>query len=71
VIATRTDEGDARIVYEVRSEGALTRFIRTLQCRSRHWPWSALDGNLTRWVLARQSARALLNLKRVLEGGLG
>ena len=71
VIATCTDEGDARIVYEVRSEGALSRFIRTLQCRSRRWPWSALDGNLTRWVLARQSARALINLKRVLENGLG
>jgi uncharacterized protein YndB with AHSA1/START domain len=71
VIATRTGEGDARIVYEVRSEGARSRFIRTLQCRSRRWPWSALDGNLTRWVLARQSERALTNLKQVLEGGLG
>lgn len=67
VIATHTGEGDARIVYEVRSEGALSRFTRTLECRSRRWPWSALDGNLTRWVLARQSERALTNLKRVLE----
>ena len=71
VIATNTGQGDARIVYEVRSEGALSRFVRTLQCRSRRWPWSALDGNLTRWVLERQSERALINLKRVLEGGLG
>jgi uncharacterized protein YndB with AHSA1/START domain len=71
VIATDTGEGDARIVYDLRSEGALSRFIRTLQCRSRRWPWSALDRNLTRWVLARQSQRALANLKQVLEGGPG
>lgn len=69
VIATETGQGDARIVYEVRSEGGLSRFFRTLAYRSRRWPWSALDGNLTRWALERQSERALMNLKRVLEGG--
>jgi hypothetical protein len=30
--------------------------------------WRLLDGNLTRWALGRQSARALSKLRRVLEG---
>lgn len=69
VIATHTDEGDARIVYEIAPEGNLCRFQRTLDYRSRRWPWTLLDANLTRWALERQSQRALENLKRVLEGG--
>lgn len=69
VIATRTDEGDARIVYEVAPEGNFCRFQRTLEYRSRRWPWTMFDSNLTRGVLERQSQRALENLKRVLEGG--
>jgi hypothetical protein len=70
VIATGTAQGDARIVYELRADGAsLTRFFRTLSYRSHRWPWRLLDGNVTRSVLAKQSARALANLKRVLEGG--
>ena len=69
VIATATPEGDARIVYELREDGALTRFFRTLSYRSRRWPWTMFDRNLTRAALLRQSERALVNLKRVLEGG--
>jgi len=70
VIVTETPQGDARIVYELRSDGPmLTRFFRTLSYRSRRWPWTMFDHNLTRIVLQKQSTRALANLKRVLEGG--
>lgn len=70
VIAASPPEGDARIVYETRADGgALTRFFRTLSYRSRRWPWTMFDRNLTRSVLTKQSERALANLKRVLEGG--
>lgn len=69
VIATATDYGDARIVYELRDDGAMTRFFRTLAYRSRRWPWTWLDGNLTRRALLQQSETALANLKRVLESG--
>ena len=71
VIATATAQGESRIVYELRSDhGDLTRFFRTLAYRSRNWPWTMFDHNLTRSVLLRQSERALANLKRVLEGGV-
>jgi uncharacterized protein YndB with AHSA1/START domain len=70
VIAASPPEGDARIVYELRADGAtLTRFFRTLSYRSSRWPWTMFDANMTRAVLLRQSERALANLKRVLEGG--
>lgn len=69
VIATDTPQGDARIVYELRADGALTRFFRTLSYRSHRWPWKLFDHNLTRAMLRKQSERALANLKRVLEGG--
>ena len=68
VIAASPPGGDARIVYELRGDGELTRFFRTLTYRSRRWPWTWFDGNVTRSVLTRQSERALANLKRVLEG---
>jgi Polyketide cyclase / dehydrase and lipid transport len=69
VIATDTPQGAARIVYELRDDGALTRFFRTLSYRSHRWPWSMFDHNLTRLMLHKQSERALANLKHVLEGG--
>jgi uncharacterized protein YndB with AHSA1/START domain len=70
VIATDTPQGDARIAYELRSDGeVLTRFFRTLSYRSHGWPWRFFDRNLTHSVLTAQSERALANLKRVLEGG--
>ncbi len=69
VIATDTTLGDARIVYELRADGtALTRFFRTLSYRSRRWPWTLFDRNLTRSVLMKQSELALQNLKKVMEG---
>jgi uncharacterized protein YndB with AHSA1/START domain len=70
VIAASPPEGDARIVYELRADGAtLTRFFRTLSYRSSRWPWTMFDANLTRALLLKLSERALANLKRVLEGG--
>lgn len=68
VIATDTPQGDARIVYELRENGELTRFFRTLSYRSRRWPWTLLDRNLTRSMLTKQSEHALRNLKKVMEG---
>ncbi|HTN50418.1 MAG TPA: SRPBCC family protein [Burkholderiaceae bacterium] len=68
VIGASPPGGDARIVYELRSDGGeLTRFFRTLSYRSRRWPWTMFDRNLTRSILTKQSERALANLKRVLE----
>ena len=49
------------------ADGAGCRFHRTLDFRSKGWPWRALDASVTRWVLERQSARALRNLKAVME----
>jgi uncharacterized protein YndB with AHSA1/START domain len=70
VISASPPDGDARIVYELRSDGGeLTRFFRTLAYRSRRWPWTMFDRNLIRSTLTKQSERALANLKRVLEGG--
>jgi len=67
VIATDNADGAARIVYRVTPEESGCRFHRTLDYRSKRWPWRALDGNLSAWLLGRQSARALANLKRVIE----
>lgn len=68
-IGTDTEAGTAHIVYRVTATSVGCRFHRTLDFRSKGWPWRALDSNLTRWVLERQSARALRNLKAVLERG--
>jgi uncharacterized protein YndB with AHSA1/START domain len=68
VIGASPAAGDARIVVELRSDAPqLTRFFRTLDYRSRRFPWTLLDGSVTRAALQRVSDRALLNLKRVLE----
>jgi uncharacterized protein YndB with AHSA1/START domain len=67
VIATDNDDGTARIVYRVTPAGEGCTFHRTLDYRSKTWPWKMLDPNFSAWVLQRQSARALRNLKRVLE----
>ena len=66
-ISTETPNGEARIVYRVDATATGCRFHRTLEFRSKRWPWRALDSTVTRWVLVRQSARALANLKRLLE----
>jgi hypothetical protein len=67
VIATDNDSGAARIVYRLTRDNGGCSFQRTLEFRSKFWPWRALDKNLLTWVLIRQSAKALANLKRVLE----
>jgi uncharacterized protein YndB with AHSA1/START domain len=71
IIATAAAAGDARIVYELRPTAAGCRFVRTLCFRSHRAPWRWLDRNLTRWLLARQSRRALANLRRLIAGAAG
>jgi uncharacterized protein YndB with AHSA1/START domain len=66
-IATDTDNGAARIVYRITATNMGCRFHRTLEFRSKRWPWRALDSTLTRWILEQQSSRALGNLKQVIE----
>jgi len=66
-ISTETANGVGHIVYRVHAAEGGCRFHRTLEFRSKRWPWRALDSTLTRWLLVRQSARALANLKRLLE----
>ena len=68
VIATDTGKGSAHIDYRVIPTTAGCRFLRSLKFRSKRWPWRALDSTLMRWILERQSAQALSNLKQVLEG---
>lgn len=66
-IATDTPAGTAHIEYRLTATNSGCRFHRTLDFRSKGWPWRSLDSTLTRWILQRQSARALANLKAVLE----
>lgn len=66
-IGTDTANGTARIVYQLTPTANGCRFHRTLEFRSKRWPWRMLDPTLTRWILERQSARALRNLKQVIE----
>lgn len=67
-IATNTPNGTARITYTLTVIGGSCRFHRTLRFRSKHLVWRLLDSTLIRWMLVRQSAKALHNLKAVLEG---
>lgn len=66
-ITTETASGSAHITYLITPAADGCLFHRTLEFRSARWPWRALDSTLMRWVLDRQSAKALRNLKRVLE----
>lgn len=66
-IATDTAAGSAHIVYRITPTDGGCRFQRTLDYRSKGWFWRLLDGNLTRWILVRQSARALQNLRSVMQ----
>jgi uncharacterized protein YndB with AHSA1/START domain len=70
-IATDTDNGSARIVYRITPTDTGSRFHRSLEFRSKRWPWRMLDSTLTRWILERQSTRALRQLKAVLERQAG
>ena len=67
-IATDTEKGNAYIEYRLFPTDSGCHFHRSLQFRSKHWPWRALDSTVIRWLLERQSAQALRNLKRVVEG---
>ncbi len=71
VISTSTENGAARIAYRLEPIATGCRFHRTLEFRSRRWPWRALDRNVACWMLSRQSQRALRNLKMVLERAHG
>ena len=66
-ITTDTSNGMAHIIYTIVSTEDGCRFHGTLEFRSKRWPWRHLDVTLTRWILKRQSSRALQNLKAVLE----
>ena len=66
-IATDTPSGAAHIDYRITATARGCRFHRVLEFRSRQWPRRSLDSTLTRWILVRQSAQALRNLKRVME----
>ncbi|WP_390331350.1 SRPBCC family protein [Undibacterium arcticum] len=66
-ITTDTCNGMAHIIYTIMPTDSGCRFHRTLEYRSKRRPWRHLDATLTRWILKRQSSRALQNLKTVLE----
>lgn len=68
VIATHSAQGAAWIEYTLQPRAGGTRFRRELRYRSHRWPWRLLDRTLMRWILTRQSARALRRLRSVLEG---
>jgi hypothetical protein len=69
-IATDTEQGEARVTYRLARSERGTRFVRTLAYRSRYAPQRWFDSSIVRWVLTRQSTKALANLKRVLETGM-
>ena len=62
VIATDSPRGCAWIEYALEPGPACTRFTRRLRWRSHGAFWGLCDRWLTRWILARQSRQALLNL---------
>jgi len=66
-IRTDTGRGSAHIVYRLQATSAGCSFERCLRFRSHHGPWRWLDHSLMRWILRRQSLRALANLQRVAE----
>jgi hypothetical protein len=69
VIATDTAFGASRITYRVAPVEDGCEFHRTLEYRSRRWPWTALDATLTKRKIEQQSREALRNLQRVLQTG--
>jgi hypothetical protein len=56
------------VSYELRAENGGTRFQRSCEFAS-NGPWSLLDGNVAKWMLSRQAATALANLRRRLAPG--
>jgi hypothetical protein len=72
VIATDTPQGVARLAYRLAPVAMpdgrpVTRFHRTLECRSKAWLLRLLDPWMLPLTLVPQSRRALDNLKRVIE----
>jgi uncharacterized protein YndB with AHSA1/START domain len=67
MFATETQRGAACVTYRLHERVTGCRFERTLDFRSKVQPWRALDSTLVRLMLQRQTARALKNLKRLLE----
>jgi len=61
-IATHTSRGHSTVSYELQAEEGGTRFRRTCEFAS-NGPWRLLDGSIAKWLLARQAARALENLR--------
>jgi hypothetical protein len=61
-IETGTPYGASILTYRMKPVPGGTLFERTCDFRS-EGVWRRLDGNLTRWMLARQAARALANLR--------
>jgi uncharacterized protein YndB with AHSA1/START domain len=61
-IETGTPYGASILTYRLAPAAEGTFFERTCDFRS-EGAWRRLDGNLTRWMLARQAARALANLR--------
>ncbi|MBC5763250.1 SRPBCC family protein [Ramlibacter albus] len=60
-IETTTRYGASAVTYRLQPLGAGCRFERTCEFHS-EGAWRLLDGNLARWLLKRQAARALSNL---------
>jgi hypothetical protein len=66
-ITCDSDMGVSHIIYTITPTAAGCLFKRTLEYRSKKWPYRWLDFNVLRWVLVAQSARALRNLRGVLD----
>jgi len=68
-IETKTPLGSSVLTYRLKPAGEDgTRFERTCDFESQG-AWKLLDGNLTKWMLARQAKQALSNLRAAIEGG--
>ena len=65
VIDTRTPLGHSTVSYDLTPENGGTRFQRSCEFASTG-AWSLLDGTAVKWMLARQAATALENLRRRL-----
>jgi uncharacterized protein YndB with AHSA1/START domain len=65
-IETNTPLGASAVTYHLQPNASGgTHFERTCDFRS-EGAWRLLDGNVTKWMLARQARRALENLRNVL-----
>jgi uncharacterized protein YndB with AHSA1/START domain len=64
-IGTQTPHGRSTVTYELTAQDGGTRFERTCEFASTG-VWSLLDGTALKWMLARQAATALENLRRRL-----